>query len=168
MKNKKIIISLIILVLGIGLISYGLFTYWDSLKNNKGGGTNDSSSQYNNQIPIIKSNRIFVPITNYSKEKDSEKELLVSDFTINNEKKNSIAISFNLINNTENSIKEKVLYLNCYNDKKLIEAHEFSIGGLETNDEMGFETIIELEDQKITKYEFEIDNYKTDIKPVKD
>ena len=167
MKNKKIIISVIILILGIGLISYGLFTYWDSNKNNKKEETPNNTSSQQNENVISKNEIVYTPITNYSSSKDYTKEINISNFIIKKEDENVLNVKVNLLNNTDQIINDKVLKINFYKKNELVNTYEYKIEELGIYDEMGIETGVEVE-QKITKYEFEFDSFKTVVKPTEE
>lgn len=169
MKKKKIIITIILLILGIGLMSYGIYSYLHSMNNKKEEEvTNNTSSQENydstNNDDLNETKIEHIPITNNSNSKDYNKELCVFNF-IKEKKEDILSLNFNIINNTENLIINKELKINLYNENELVNSFEYIIEELDTNDEIGVETDIELEKQ-VTRYEFEVDNYKTEVKPI--
>ena len=148
MTNKKIIvISLIILIMGIGLFSYGIFNYRNTTKNDK---------VEDNDTPIIDN----------SKNNDYEKKVSISNFIIENNEENYVTISFDIANNSGEIINGKDLKINFYNESELIYTYEYTVEELNIYDQIGIKTDLELEIQTITKYEFEIDDYKEEIIPI--
>lgn len=166
--KKKIIIVLIIFILGVAFVSYGLVNYRNTMKNNKEEEVNDNTSSqeksdYTNNEDSNEEQVKCTSITNYTNKKDYNKELCVVDF-ITNKEEDVVSLKFNIINNTDNIIKNKQLKINFYNENELFDTFEYTIEELEQYDEIGIETEVIVE-KLVTKYEFEIDNFKTNIKP---
>ena len=109
--KKKIIIVLIIFILGVAFVSYGLVNYRNTMKNNKEEEVNDNTSSqeksdYTNNEDSNEEQVKYTSITNYTNKKDYDKELCVVDFIANKEE-DVVSLKFNLINNTNNIIKNK-------------------------------------------------------------
>lgn len=138
MKKKLVITLIIIFIVVLFFISY-IFITNKELNNDY---SNDFSS--NNQ-------EVNFPINIYN-------------FSINIENQNSLHASFNILNNNE-SITNKTIYLNFYNDKKLLHTYEYEIIELVSGDSILVDANIDFEFDKITRYEFVYDKIKKDMKP---
>ena len=88
----------------------------------------------------------------------------IYNFNVNIENQNSLHASFNILNNNE-SITNKTIYLNFYNDKKLLHTYEYEIIELVSGDSILVDANIDFEFDKITRYEFVYDKIKKDMKP---
>ena len=149
---KKKIIIILIFTIGLCLLFYGIFNYKSKSIKFREDEINTSSLD----------NKEYIPITNKSN-KIIDKELNILDFLTSKTDYNTLIISFGLLNNTNEIINNKLLLLNVYNDNTMIGTFEYEIVEMNLNDEIKIKTEIDIQNEKITKYEFIIDEYKTEI-----
>ena len=146
MKNKKIILMVFILILGLSFIFYGVFEYKENSNKNKG-----------NNIEKINENG-YDP-NSYNEYRDLaglDKDLIIQNFNYKNIEK-KCEFSFTLINNKDEDINNKLLKVNFYNKtKQLLNTFEFNIEYLGIHDKMDIKYFVEInEEADIFDYEFE-------------
>ena len=166
MKKIKIIIVIVILIIGIELVSYGTFNYLSNKERSEVSTDTSTPKDPNSKKEIMPNQESkYTLITNYTNSNDYKKELCISNFSVLDDETSIKQINFDITNNTENVIKNKKLKINFYNENKLINTFEYEIEEIGIKDSLGIETSIEINDMKITKYEFEFDGFKTDVVP---
>lgn len=135
-KNKRILAT-VILILGIIIISSSIILFL----------LNDNKNENNN--------------TN----QESEIKLNIFNFQVDTNTTNVVKIIFDLRNEGEKAILNQDLALNFYYNDDIVYVYEYKISELAPLDETTIETNLSFEYEKITKYEFVVDNLKQEIVP---
>lgn len=163
MKKGKIIILIAVFILGVSLVSYGLYSYQNMVNKEKKYDTqkeNEPSTQ-----EVSEEDLKYTPITHYSSSKNSLRELCISSFLIKKEEDDIIVLQIELINRLNDVVKDKILKINFYQEDNLVNTFEYKLDELEVEDTVSVETGIQIENHTITKYEFEIESFKTTVVP---
>lgn len=114
---------------------------------------------------------IFYGIINF---KDNNKEIETSkenayinlyNFYSKTKEKNLLEISFNILNTSENTLNDQIIYLNFYQDNKLLYTYEYEIIELDYNNSIDVQSFIEFEFDNIDKYELVVNDIKKEIVP---
>ena len=115
----------------------------------------------NNDVPEIEDNK---PVEN----KYQESELIVFDFT-EKESDQDIKVSFDIYNNSNETIENMSLFLDYYENNKNIYTHEFDIDNLKPGEKLKItdESIVFIYD-KITSHQFQFSMKKVPETNLKD
>lgn len=154
---KKKIIIIILIIIGLIFIVFGIINY----QKNK-SLLNDNS--IDNLILDTKENIIndTTLITNYST--DNGKEIVLKTFEVRTFKQNYVSMVMELTNNTSNDINDKLFKINFYQNETFLGTYDYNINNLKSSSTIVFETELPVNYKDITKYEIEIDGFKTEIK----
>ena len=161
MKNKKkLIITIIILILGILLISNGIISYL---------------SNKNKNIPVKKEENIINKEDNKQDDYDPnsfneyrdleglDKKLVITDFKYDN-KYGKCEFEFTITNNYEEDIYNKLLKVNFYDENKnLLNTFEYNIDYLGVHSRIGIKYFVEVS-KKASIFNYEFNKKKIDIK----
>ena len=143
--NKKII-NILILVIGIILIVGGIYLIANQNSNNNNNTNRNNNNQTEEQINKISTFEI-------------------SMFEASTSTPNRVDMSFKLENISDEIINDKYLNINLYDGDKLIYTYGYKIENLASKTSIYIEANPEFEYEKVTKYEFSIDENKIVVEP---
>ena len=143
---KKKVINILIIVIGIILIVSAIYLLanQDSEKNNNNNNNNKTEEKINK-------------ISTFE----------ISMFKASTNIPNQIDMSFKLENISNETITNKYLNINLYDGNKLIYTYDYEILNLNGKTSIYIEVNPTFEYEKITKYEFSIDEEKIVVEPSK-
>ena len=141
---KKKVINILIIVIGIILIVVGI------LIANKYSKDTNNDNKTNNKIEE-KVNKIST--------------FEISMFEASTSTPNRVDISFKLENISNETINDKYLNINLYDGDKLIYTYGYKIQNLNSKTSIYIEANPVFEYEKVTKYEFSIDEEKIVVEP---
>ena len=142
---KKKVISILIIVIGIILIVGAIY-----LVANK-----DSQDTNNNNTNNNKTEEKINKISNFE----------ISMFKASTSTPNRVDMSFKLENTSNETINDKYLNINLYDGDKLIYTYGYKIQNLNSKTSIYVEANPAFEYEKVTKYEFSIDEEKIVVEP---
>ena len=136
--KKKLTITILMFVVGIGLIILGFL----------------STKSYKN---------VNEPNQEVNKNKYLESEIIVFDFQ-ENESMQDIKVSFSIYNNTDKTFENRSLFLDYYENNNKIYTAEFDVDGLKSGEELKItdKSLVFLYD-KISNYKFRFGNEEVPI-----
>ena len=159
MKDKKTILIIIMLVVGVLLLIYGGI----SLSNIYSKNNNTNTKQTEN-VEQPKQNDDYDP-NSYNEQRDLaklEKGLVITDFKYEN-KDNQCKFEFTITNNSEVEVKNDLLKIYFYDkNKTLLNTFELNITSLGVHDLMGIQSSIEVKGEA-SVFEYEFNNVKHEI-----
>lgn len=131
--KKKLILGILILLIGIGLAIMGILEVKNNVKNNEETNKNE--------------NNVY-----------QKSEIIIFDFT-EKESNQDIKVSFDIYNNSNETIKDMSLFLDYYENNEKIYTYEFDIDDLESGKELKItdESIVFLYN-KLSGYKFRYTN----------
>lgn len=139
---KKKVINILIMVIGIILIVVGILIANKYSKDTN----NDNKTNNNNNNTEEKVNKIST--------------FEISMFEASTSTPKRVDMSFKLENISNETIDDKYLYINLYDGDKLIYTYGYKIENLASKTSIYIEANPEFEYDKVTKYEFSIDEEK--------
>lgn len=142
---KKKVINILIMVIGIILIVVGI------LIANKYSKDTNNDNKTNNNNTEEKVNKIST--------------FEISMFEASTSTPKRVDMSFKLENISNETIDDKYLYINLYDGDKLIYTYGYKIENLASKTSIYIEANPVFEYEKITKYEFSIDEEKIVVEP---
>ena len=145
---KKKVINILILVIGIILIvgAIYLIANKDSQDTNSDNKTNNNNNKTEEKINKISN-------------------IEISMFEASTSTPNRVDMRFKLENISNETINDKYLNINLYDDDKLILTYGYKIENLASKTSIYIEANPEFEYKKVTKYEFNIDEEKIVVEP---
>lgn len=150
MKNKKQILTIMLIIMGIILIIYGGINY----KNNIKKQSNNESKENDDYDPD--SYNEYRDLNGY------ENDLIITDFTYQNAN-NICNFDFIITNNRNEKIENKVLKVYFLDkDNNLINTFEYNIGYLGVHNRTEIKYHIEIT-KEVEHFEYEFDNVKRKI-----
>lgn len=138
MKKKKII-ACIILILGLIIISLGIFLLFKNSTDKPNNNSNNQTKEINLQI-----------------------QNFMVDKSINDE----IKLSLDILNTSEKKIPSQKIYLNFYDENKILYKYDYELKEMNEHEKITINAVINFKYDKITKYEFEFDNLKKVLEPI--
>lgn len=150
-------IAIIILIIGISLVIFGIYLSQTFYKE-KNPNINIPNQNIDNQDDDIENSDNYVPL---------EEGVLLEKFKITETKgKNGndlLYLTFEILNNSSNDIKNKLLKINIYDNDNIVKEYEYEITELNINDEVAIETNLYLSHKNTYKYEVIFDDKITNI-----
>ena len=145
---KKKVINILILVIGIILIvgAIYLIANKDSQDTNSDNKTNNNNNKTEEKINKISN-------------------IEISMFEASTSTPNRVDMSFKLENISNETINDKYLNINLYDGDKLIYTYGYKIQNLNSKTSIYIEANPVFEYEKVTKYEFSIDEEKIVVEP---
>lgn len=143
---KKKVINILILVIGIILIVGAIY-----LIANKNSQDTNNDNKTNNNKTEEKVNKIST--------------FEISMFEASTSTPNRVDMSFKLENISNETINDKYLNINLYDGDKLIYTYGYKIQNLNSKTSIYIEANPVFEYEKVTKYEFSIDEEKIVVEP---
>lgn len=141
---KKKVINILIMVIGIILIVGAIYLI-----------ANKDSQDTNNDNKNNKTEEKVNKISTFE----------ISMFEASTSTPNRVDMSFKLENISNETINDKYLNINLYDDDKLIYTYGYKIENLASKTSIYIEANPEFEYKKVTKYEFSIDEEKIGVEP---
>lgn len=141
---KKKVINILIIVIGIILIVGAIYLI-----------ANKDSQDTNNDNKNNKTEEKVNKISTFE----------ISMFEASTSTPNRVDMSFKLENISNETINDKYLNINLYDDDKLIYTYGYKIENLASKTSIYIEANPEFEYKKVTKYEFSIDEEKIGVEP---
>jgi hypothetical protein len=141
MNRKRVIIAIILLLIGITTIIIG-FSYQNKEKNTSVDNFNIINDE------IIPNSNVNINLNNFNIEKLD----------------NEVNIKFNLENYGDTTIKNQKININFYDDN-LLYRYEYIIENLESYNALAISDKLIFNYKEISRYEFEVNNQKTEIIP---
>ncbi len=155
MKNKKLILVIVISIIGLGLITYGIIGYINGNKNNNKNNNGNNTAEEENYYDPDSFNE-------YRDLAGLDKKLIITDFKYENVE-NKCNFSFTMTNNYDEDINNKLLKVNFYDsNKKLLNTFEYNVDYLGVHSRIGIDYHVEV-DKEVTSFTYEFDNEVNDI-----
>lgn len=152
LKNKKkmLIITLVAIVVIFLGVAVFLLTRNDSNSNSL-GNNNPGQVEGNTNLPQTKPTEVST--------------FEVSNFKVKKNTPNEVNMVFVITNKSKEDILEKTLKVNMYDSEKLIYTYNRIISNLKVEEYIYIQANARFEYDKVTKFEFQIDDSKATIKP---
>lgn len=162
LENKKKLLIIILVFVGIIFLVLGIYALTNNdLKNSGNNSINDNNNSNNNNLPQVDGNKN--PIVEVNPTEVST--FKISNFEVKKNTPNEVNMVFKVVNESKEDIKGKTLDINMYNKDKLLYIYGYVIEDLKVGEYMYVQANAAFEYDKITKFEFQIDDSKVSIKP---
>ena len=154
LENKK---KLLIIFLGVAVVIFLVLGIY--LLTKKEPDNNNLDNNNNNPPQVGENNN---PVQTKPMEISTFE---VSNFEVKKNTPNEVNMVFKIVNKSKEDIKGKTLDINMYNKDKLLYTYGYVIEDLKVEEYMYVQANANFEYDKITKFEFQIDDKKVSIDP---
>jgi len=157
MKNKtKKILSLLILLVGIILLVVSTILFLKDKDNNSNNNNTNNTCSDNNCNNNNQNN-------NNENNIENKKDLEIENLCVTKQEDEIIKVIYNLVNNKEVKINNQKMYINFYNNEKLLYEYEYDIDEMNINETITVDVMLDVKYSEITKYEFVFQDTKKEI-----